>query len=175
MQTQAAPTPAAPHDHHDCIDKAIHTAEQLCMHRGARFTPIRRKVLELIWESHRAVKAYDLLDRIKPYEQAAKPVTIYRALEFLVEQGLIHRVESLNAFIGCVCSDRRHELLLLICRHCHEVEERPAVAVMAALAEEMQQAGFSVHRKAIEIHGLCAHCVAGAAPGSAGVPPAQPA
>jgi Fur family zinc uptake transcriptional regulator len=146
------------HDHLGCVSKAIRTAEQLCLHRGAKLTPIRRKVLELVWESHRAVKAYDLLHRIKPIEQAAKPATVYRALDFLIEQGLIHRVESLNAFIGCNCSEQQHELLLLICTACQEVEERPALAVMAAVAEEIQQAGFAVHRKAIEIHGLCAYC-----------------
>jgi Fur family zinc uptake transcriptional regulator len=148
------------HDHEGCIAKAIRTAECVCINRGARLTPIRRKVLELIWESHRAVKAYDLLDRIKPVEASAKPATVYRALDFLIEQGLIHRVESLNAFIGCVCPDDQHELLLLICTCCKEVEERPALEVMEAVAKEIAQAGFSVHRKAIEIHGICSQCTA---------------
>jgi len=152
------------HDHIGCVSKAIRTAEQICLARGANLTPIRRKVLELVWESHRAVKAYDLLDRIKPYEQAAKPATVYRALDFLLEQGLIHRIESLNAFIGCVCSESQHELLLLICKQCQEVQERPALAVMAAVAAEIQEAGFQVHRKAIEIHGLCAQCAAAKTP-----------
>ncbi|MEW6037022.1 MAG: transcriptional repressor [Pseudomonadota bacterium] len=146
------------HDHTGCLNKAIHTAEQLCAERGVRLTPIRRKVLELVWESHQAVKAYDLLDRIKPLERTAKPATVYRALDFLLEQGLIHRVESLNAFIGCSCSDRQHEQMLLICIECHEVEERPGVAVMAAVARELEQAGFTIHRKTIEVHGICAHC-----------------
>jgi Fur family zinc uptake transcriptional regulator len=148
------------HNHEGCIAKAIRTAEFVCINRGARLTPIRRKVLELIWESHRAVKAYDLLDRIKPVEASAKPATVYRALDFLIEQGLIHRVESLNAFIGCVCPDYQHELLLLICTCCKEVEERPALEVMEAVAKEISQAGFSVHRKAIEIHGICSQCTA---------------
>jgi len=146
------------HDHVRCIHKALNTAEQLCHNRGVRFTAIRRKVLELVWESHKPVKAYDLLDRIKPLEQAAKPATVYRALDFLIEQGLIHKVESLNSFIGCKCSERQHELLLLICNRCHEVEERAALEVMEAESKEIQQAGFVVHRKAIEIHGLCAEC-----------------
>jgi len=150
----AAPT----HDHAGCQDKALHTAEHLCAERGVRLTPIRRKVLELIWESHRAVKAYDLLDRIKPIEGTAKPATVYRALDFLLEQGLIHRVESLNAFIGCRCSEQKHEQLLLICNQCHEVEERTGSMVMEAVARELEQAGFTMHRKAIEIHGVCACC-----------------
>lgn len=159
MNTETLP---AGHDHGHCVSQAIATAERLCAGRGAKLTPIRRKVLELVWESHRAVKAYDLLDRIKPFEAAAKPATVYRALEFLQEQGLVHRVESLNAFVGCNCSGSQHELLLLICKGCQDVEERPAPAVMAALAEEIAQAGFTVHRKAIEVHGLCAHCAAAA-------------
>ena len=146
------------HNHDGCITKAIQVAEQLCTNRGVRLTPIRRKILELVWESHRAVKAYDLLDRIKPLEASAKPATVYRALDFLLGQGLIHRVESLNAFIGCNCSDHQHELLLLICNRCQEVEERPALEVMEAVAKEIGQAGFQVQRKAIEVHGLCAQC-----------------
>ena len=153
--------PHAPsHDHTSCINKAVLTAEHLCLQRGVKLTPIRRKVLELIWESHQAVKAYDLLDRVKPLERSAKPATVYRALDFLIEQGLIHRVESLNAFIGCSCSEQQHEQLLLICVHCHEVEERPAQAVMAAVAGEIERAGFTIHSKALEIQGICAHCSA---------------
>ena len=149
---------APTHDHVSCRNKAVQTADSLCTERGVQLTPIRRKVLELIWESHRAVKAYDLLDRIKPLQQTAKPATVYRALDFLLEQGLIHRVESLNAFIGCSCPERQHEQLLLICVQCHEVEERPGVMVMEAVTRELEQAGFTIHRKAIEIHGVCAHC-----------------
>lgn len=146
------------HDHGCCREKAIDTAVKLCQQRGVRFTPIRREVLELIWESHRAVKAYDLLDRIKPTTGSAKPATVYRALDFLLEQGLIHKVESLNAFIGCCFSDRRHEQLLLTCVKCHEIEERPGERVMEAIAEELEQAEFTLQHKAIEIHGICGRC-----------------
>ena len=146
------------HNHSQCVKEALGTAEHLCVERGVQLTPIRHKVLELIWESHKAVKAYELLDRLKPLLQAAKPSTIYRALDFLIEQGLIHRVESLNAFVGCRCSDHQHEQLLLICKHCHEVEERSAPDVMLALSQEFNQAGFMVHSKAIEVHGICAKC-----------------
>ena len=104
------------HNHDDCRTKAVLTAGRLCSERGVQLTTIRRQVLELIWGNHKAVKAYDLLDQMKPLQQSAKPATVYRALDFLLEQGLIHRVESLNAFIGCSCSESQHELLLLICR-----------------------------------------------------------
>lgn len=146
------------HNHKQCVSTALATAEQVCLQRGVQLTPIRYQILELIWESHKAVKAYDLLERIKPLQMAAKPPTIYRALEFLSEQGLIHRVESLNAFIGCRCSNAPHEQLLLICKHCQEVEERTAPQVMQVLADEFKEAGFTAHSKAIEIHGLCSRC-----------------
>jgi len=146
------------HDHDQCIRKAIAAAEQLCTTRGAQLTPIRHKVLELIWNSHKAVKAYDLLDQIRPLNDAAKPSTVYRALDFLLEQGLIHRVESLNAFVGCHCSGTQHDQLLLICTACNNVEERAAAAVIQSLSEELRDAGFTPQRKTIEIHGLCHSC-----------------
>lgn len=148
----------AEHDHSQCIRNAISTAEELCIRRGVQLTPIRHKILELIWNSHKAVKAYDLLDLIRPVNDAAKPATVYRALDFLLEQGLIHRVESLNAFVGCRSSGTRHDQLLLICTACHNVEERSAPQVFLALADEMQRASFIPQRKTMEIHGLCKTC-----------------
>ena len=146
------------HNHHQCVSLALGTAQQLCNQRGVLLTTIRHQVLTLIWESHKAVKAYELLDRLRPLQAAAKPATIYRALDFLIEQGLIHRVESLNAFVGCRCSDQQHEQLLLICKLCEQVDERPAPEVMSALLDESKQAGFMIHSKAIEIHGICISC-----------------
>jgi Fur family transcriptional regulator, zinc uptake regulator len=158
IPTRTSPNPNSEHNHNQCISEALGTAGQLCMTRGVRLTPIRHQVLELIWSSHKAVKAYDLLDRIKPLQPMAKPATVYRALDFLIEQGLIHRVESLNAFIGCSYSGQQHEQLLLICKHCHEVEERSAEKVMKALAGEIGQLAFIAHSKTIEVHGICAKC-----------------
>jgi Fur family zinc uptake transcriptional regulator len=158
--TDASHTHSHPldHDHKKCVNEALGIAESLCVVRGVQLTLIRHQVLELIWDSHKAVKAYELLDRIKPLQNAAKPATIYRALDFLIEQGLIHRVESLNAFVGCSCSGHQHEQLLLICKRCNEVEERPAPKVMETLSEEFSQAGFVAYSKAIEAHGLCVKC-----------------
>ena len=162
MTTHTPPNPhylsTSEHNHSECVAEALTKAEHLCAERGVQLTPVRHKVLELIWESHKAFKAYELLDRLKPLQQAAKPATVYRALDFLIEQGLIHRVESLNAFVGCRCSGHKHEQLLLICKHCNEVDERSAPDVMSALSQEFKQAGFMVHSKAIEVHGICAKC-----------------
>ncbi|MDD2758808.1 MAG: transcriptional repressor [Methylomonas sp.] len=149
---------ASEHDHSQCIRNALSAAEQVCAQRGVQLTPIRHKILELIWNSHQAIKAYDLLDQIRPSNDAAKPSTVYRALDFLLEHGLIHRVESLNAFVGCRCSGSQHDQLLLICTACHNVEERAASNVFLALADEMHDASFSPLRKTVEIHGLCKSC-----------------
>lgn len=153
-----APSTSGVHDHSQCMHQAISTAEQLCASRGVQLTPIRHKVLELIWNSHKAIKAYDLLDLIRPVNDAAKPSTVYRALDFLLEQGLIHRVESLNAFVGCRNSGTQHDQLLLICTVCHDIEERPAFDVFKALNDETQNANFNPQRKTLEIHGLCKSC-----------------
>ncbi len=157
-------TTAPSHDHQQCVKQALATAEHLCTQRGVQLTAIRHQVLELIWESHKAVKAYELLERFKPLKSAAKPTTIYRALDFLIAQGLVHRVESLNAFIGCRCSNRHHDQLLLICKLCQEVEERTPAGVLDALTQELEQAGFTAHNKAIEIRGICHRCAGQAVP-----------
>jgi Fur family zinc uptake transcriptional regulator len=146
------------HDHQCCVAKALACAERLCEQRSVRFTPQRRRVLELIWSNHESVKAYDLLEALKASDPSAKPATVYRALDFLLEQGFIHRVESLNAYIGCPEPEHRHERLLLICDRCHTVEERPAPAVMQAAAREIESAGFHSKRQSFEVHGLCADC-----------------
>lgn len=148
------------HDHQTCITQAMALAERLCGERGVRFTPLRRRVLELIWSSHASVKAYDLLDTLKAFDPAAKPATVYRTLDFLLEQGLIHRIESLNAFVGCRQPGRRHELLLLICERCHTVDERPALELMAVAQQEIRAARFIPRRQSFEIRGLCAECAA---------------
>jgi Fur family zinc uptake transcriptional regulator len=147
-----------PHDHQCCIAQALAAAERLCEARGARFTPLRRRVLELIWSSHESAKAYGLLGALKEFDASAKPTTVYRALDFLLEQGLIHRVESLNAYVGCKAPEQRHELLLLICERCHTVEELPAAGLMEAAAREIASAGFAPSRKSFEVHGVCAEC-----------------
>ncbi|MGR8929438.1 MAG: transcriptional repressor [Gammaproteobacteria bacterium] len=146
------------HDHDQCIRDAIAAAEIICSKRGVQLTPIRHKILELILTSHKAIKAYDLLDQIRPINDAAKPSTVYRALDFLLEQGLIHRVESLNAFVGCHSSGTRHDQVLLICTVCRNIEERAAPNVFNAVSNEMKNAAFSPQRKTIEIQGLCKNC-----------------
>lgn len=149
---------APAHNHQRCVRDAMQSAETLCRERGARLTPLRRRVLELVWESHEAIKAYDLLDRLGDDDGSAKPPTVYRALDFLLEQGLIHRIESANAYVGCRHPETSHDFQLLICDNCRHVEEIAADDVTASLRDRARDKGFQVTRQTVEIHGRCPDC-----------------
>ncbi len=151
------------HDHAACISHALARAEVLCEEQGLRLTTIRRRVLELIWANHRPTKAYDLLDTINAERGKAAPPTVYRALDFLLEAGLVHKIESLNAFVGCDAGHTDSHPKFLICRHCERIAEIPAPELDRAIAREAGRAGFVVDRETIEIGGLCEHCAAHAA------------
>jgi Fur family zinc uptake transcriptional regulator len=113
------------HDHKHCVEDALAAAERLCADKDLRFTPLRRRVLELILSSHKPVGAYALLDQLRNEDLGSAPPTVYRALDFLIENGLIHRIERMNAFIGC--SRRRGaSRLLLICGDCQRRAARVA-------------------------------------------------
>ena len=163
MDTQHADRPAfhdGGHEHQGCIADALARAEAVCRQRGARLTPLRRRVLELVWGSHRAVKAYDLLAALGDAEGAAKPPTVYRTLEFLMDLGLVHRIDSLNAFVGCPQPNRRHSAQFLICGGCGEVSEMNAASIDRAVADQAAGSGFALSRQIIELHGKCPHCAA---------------
>lgn len=131
-----------------------------CQTRGVRFTPIRRKVLELIAQSGGGLKAYDLLDQLSTQHAAARPPTVYRALDFLIEQGLVHRIESQNAYVACACPEHAHGFQLLICRGCGHVEELHLDDISGQLAARAESKGFHVERQTIELQGLCTACQA---------------
>jgi len=150
----------AEHAHGPCVGRALDRAEALCRQRGARLTRMRRRVLELIWDSHKAVKAYDLLDRLSESEKSVRPPTVYRALEFLMAHGLVHRVDSLNAFVGCSGLDERHNAQFLICQQCGEVSEMDGAVIGRAVVRQAADAGFTVHRQTVELHGECPACAA---------------
>lgn len=133
-------------------------AAQQCQQRGARFTPIRRRVLEMIAETPGSLKAYDLLDRLAEEHAAARPPTVYRALEFLIDQGLVHRIESLNAYVACPCPEHVHGFQLLICRHCGRVEELHLDEINDHLARRARELGFEIQRQTIELLGQCDAC-----------------
>lgn len=146
------------HDHSSCIESAISTAEQLCRDRGLRFTSTRRRVLELVWDSHKPIGAYDILASLGGEGKPAAPPTVYRALEFLIEAGLVHRLDSLNAFIGCPDPGRRHAGQFLICRDCRTVAELGDADIEALVVDRAGALGFSAVRQILEIEGLCTNC-----------------
>ena len=148
----------ARHAHGRCVGRALSRAEALCRQRGARLTQLRRRVLELIWDNHKAVKAYDLLDRLSESEKSVRPPTVYRALDFLMAHGLVHRVDSLNAFVGCSGSDEQHNAQFLICQECGEVSELDGAVIGQAVAQQAALAGFKVRRQMVELHGECPAC-----------------
>ena len=146
------------HDHASCIADALQRAEAHCAVAGAKLTPIRRRVLELIWQSHRPVGAYDLLAQLGGDGQKVAPPTVYRALDFLVEQGLVHRVESLNAFIGC--SEPGHDVQqdIFICKSCGTAIEINDPELSARIQADAKALDFQVERQTIEVVGLCRDC-----------------
>jgi Fur family zinc uptake transcriptional regulator len=154
----ARPLGTKPHNHQHCIDDALDRAAMLCEQRGARLTDVRRRVLELVWGSHAPVGAYALLEALQGDGRSAAPPTVYRALDFLLEQGLVHRLESRNAFVGCPRPDRDHVSQFLICRDCENVTEIDDPAIGSAVSRSAATAGFVVDRLTIEMQGLCPAC-----------------
>lgn len=150
--------PRSGHDHARCVSTALREAARVCERDGQRLTPIRRRVLELVWSSHQPIGAYAILEKLKREGRSAAPPTAYRALEFLLARGLIHRIESLNAFIGCPEPGAAHPVQFLICRRCGTTAELDDRKVDAALEKNAAARGFAVERRVIELSGLCRRC-----------------
>jgi Fe2+/Zn2+ uptake regulation proteins len=155
--------PSAQHDHSVCRSEALQRAVHLCDGRSARLTDIRRRVLEDVWRDHRPVSAYDILARLNSEESAhghklLAPPTIYRALEFLIAQGLVHRLATLNAYIGCASPEHPHGAQFLICRVCGSVAEIADMKIAGQLNSVAKSAGFVLCSQVIELDGLCPRC-----------------
>ncbi|WP_421993199.1 Fur family transcriptional regulator [Roseococcus sp.] len=136
-----------------------------CAARGAQLTPLRRQVLRLVLEAEQPVGAYALLDRLRGERGPAAPPTVYRALDFLLEQGLIHKLERLNAFTPCVepghnHAGHDHQHQFLICKTCGTTTELTDHAVAHALEAAAQRAGFTPRKMTVEVEGICAKCAA---------------
>lgn len=146
------------HDHDACAGDTLARAEQAVAKQGGRMTPVRRRTLEILLEGHRAMGAYDVLHRLAADGFGHQPPVAYRALEFLVEHGLAHRVRRLNAFTACMHPGDAHQAIFLICRQCDSVAETRAEAVHDALTSASIGLGFAVERASIEASGLCPKC-----------------
>ena len=133
--------------------------EEICAARGVRLTSQRKRVFELICASPKASSAYELLEDLKQTEPQAKPPTVYRALEFLLEQGFIHRVESTNSYIQCgSCNAHTHYSHMLICDKCSNVIEPLDDSLVALLVNNAEKHGFTITNHVIESHGVCKNC-----------------
>ena len=157
----------APHDHARCAGDVMARADAQMAAGGHRLTPVRRRTLQILLEAHRALGAYDVLERLAAEGYGNQPPVAYRALEFLEEQGLAHRIRRLNAFAACMHPGEAHAPAFLICRACHAVAEAPGRGVGDALSEAARAVGFSVERSTVEAMGLCPGC-AGAGPDADG-------
>ena len=140
------------------IAEQVYKARQFCEHKDARFTLLREKVYGLLLEQQGAVGAYELLDALKLTESNAKPATIYRTLDFLLEFGLIHKIESTNSFVACHHFDCSHPVQFLICDTCGGVKEIQSRGLKDTLDKQAQSVGFNVVKQTIEAHGTCAAC-----------------
>ena len=153
------PLASRPHDHSRCVSQALAEAESICTRQGLRLTALRKRVLELVWQSHKPLGAYDILAVLSEEDgRRAAPPTVYRALDFLLEHGLVHRIASLNAFVGCNQPEHAHQGQFLICRQCHAAIELEQAAISQAIVTAAAAVGFSVDSQTVEVVGLCAGC-----------------
>jgi Fur family transcriptional regulator, zinc uptake regulator len=150
--------PPPDHDHGSCASAAITYAEELCAERAQRLTPMRRNVLEALLTSHKPLGAYEIMERLAQRSRPA-PITVYRALDFLRDNGLVHRIESRNAFVACVHHHADDDsVVFLICERCGAVGEAPGDAIAETLKSSCRAAGFTPKSPVIEIAGVCSHC-----------------
>jgi Fur family transcriptional regulator, zinc uptake regulator len=154
----AFPTPD--HDHDRCAADGILHAERTCAARAQKFTPIRRQVLQALLSSHRPLGAYEIIDALAQSMARPAPITVYRALDFLMGNGLVHRIESRNAYLACAHDhDAAAMVAFLICDRCGSVGEIPAAPVAQTLNVAARATGFSPKLSVVEITGTCAHCL----------------
>ncbi|WP_232631467.1 Fur family transcriptional regulator [Methylobacterium sp. Leaf118] len=153
------------HAHGACAEGATERAERLCRDRGLQFTPLRRDVLGVVAAEGRPMGAYDIAERMSGRGRRVAAVSVYRALDFLTEQGLVHRISSRNAFVSCGHDHGEGAgLVFLICRTCGGIDEMTAPAVESALDRTLASAGFTPTSRILEVEGECGACRGRGAP-----------
>jgi len=145
--------------HKQQIEEALDIATRICEQHGARLTDVRKRVFELIWVSDQPAKAYDLLTELQKNDPSAKPPTIYRALDFLLELGLIHKLHRLNAYVRCTHPEEKKPCFFLICTNCQVVTESHDQAYKKLIAKISKSRDFKLHATTFEMEGLCQQCV----------------
>lgn len=154
------PLAFAAHDHAACRGDVLARTEKLCREAGLRLTPVRRRTLEILLAQHRALGAYEVLERLAADGFGHQPPVAYRALDFLVSHGFAHRVRRLNAFAACMYPGAPHSPVFFICRDCDGVAEAPVTDARGALDAAAKSIGFTVERASLEAVGLCPVCAA---------------
>mgnify|MGYP002634135862 CR=1 FL=1 len=162
MQAESGPNPFVAHNHRHCKTTGLAGLRAFCQAKGLRLTPVRARVLEILLESHKALGAYDILDRLKAEGLAAQPPQAYRALEFLVGNGFVHRLERLNAFTACAHPADGHEPMFLICGDCKQVAEASLDGLTANIDRAANALGFTAQSRVVEVVGLCPSCLVAA-------------
>jgi Fur family zinc uptake transcriptional regulator len=147
-----------PHDHANCIVDCIATVGTQCKAQGLQFTPVRKRVLEILLQEHRALGAYEILDRLREEGLGSQPPVAYRALDFLVKNKFAHKIERLNAFIACTHPGEDHAPVFMICRLCNAVAEAHTNPTQGQLGQAAREAGFQIERTVVEAEGLCPNC-----------------
>ncbi len=146
------------HDHTACIKDAVAAVDRRCGEAGLQLTPVRRRVLEILLERHRALGAYEILETLREDGFGSQPPVAYRALDFLTKHGFAHRIERLNAFVACTHPGQNHAPAFLICRKCDAIAEARSDASEGALGRAAEEAGFTMERAVVEIEGVCPNC-----------------
>ena len=140
------------------MENSIQEAEQYCQENGLNFTPVRRKVLEILLQKNTAIGAYEILDLLREAGFKNQPPVAYRALDFLVQNGFAHKIEQLNSFIGCTHPGKDHSPAFMICRKCDSVSEEEALTHDFSVSQIGSKAGFTIEKAVIEAKGLCHSC-----------------
>ena len=157
------PAAFSSHDHHHCTGDALKKADRISREQGLRLTPVRRRALEILLEEHRALGAYEVLERLAEEGFGSQPPVAYRALEFLAEHGFAHRIRRLNAFTACLHPGKAHSPAFFICSHCNSVAEVPENEVRDALQKVACGIEFAIDCMNVEIVGTCPNCSRGGA------------
>ena len=150
------------HDHDRSLVAALEQAAALCAERGVRLTSARKTVLKLLWQSRSPLGAYQLQDQMSKLSgKSIAPPTVYRAIEFLLEQGLAHRIHALNAFIGCPFPNSPHSNVFMICEQCNNVAEIADAKINQLLKDRSDKLNFTLRSQSIELFGICPKCCHG--------------
>jgi len=146
------------HDHRRCKRSAMRAVVGLCEDRRIRLTPVRERTLEILLESHNALGAYEVLEKLAAAGFGEKPPVVYRALGFLMDQGFVHKLEKLNAYVACVEPSVCSHPCLMVCKLCGRVAEQSVPGARKQLTAAANQLGFSTAAAVMELSGVCNQC-----------------